>query len=82
MPLESIPKGWFKATVINMRYFEGSTFFGSFIHEKTFGLIWQIVFKVEYLFVKEGRIPLLRLIKNGEKLQVTIQVTIIFQNFV
>ena len=34
-----------------MRYFVRNKFFESFVHKKNFGLIWQVVFKLGYLFL-------------------------------
>ena len=50
-----------------MRYFASSKFLGSLIH-KRFGLIWQVVFKLEYLFFQEVGY-LLSLNELGEKSQ-------------
>ena len=51
-----------KATMIDMKYFAGSKFFGSLVHKKNFGLIWQVVFMLRFLFCQELE----------EKLQATI----------
>ena len=45
-------KLWAAAT--DMRYLQGDTFFGSLVYKKVFGLIWQAVFKLGYLFC-QGR---------------------------
>ena len=34
-----------------MKYFSKSTFLRILVHKNMFGLIWQIVFKLEYLSV-------------------------------
>ena len=61
-----------KATVTDMSYFAKSTFSRSLVHKKDFDFIRQVVFSLEYLFVKGGRIPLLRLNELGEISQTTI----------
>ena len=40
----------FKVAWANMIYFARNKFLRSLVHKKNFGLIWQIVFKLEYLF--------------------------------
>ena len=39
-----------KFAATNMRYVARSKFFGSLVHKENFGLIWQVVFKLGYLF--------------------------------
>ena len=48
------PNALLKVTATDMRYFAGSKLFGSLVHKKNFGLIWQVVFKLGYLFC-QGR---------------------------
>ena len=43
-----------KAAAKDMRYFARSKFSKSLVHKKNFGLIWPVVFKLEYLFC-QGR---------------------------
>ena len=50
----TLSSGTFKAAGTNMGYFEKSEFFGSLVHKKNFGLIWQVVFKLGCLFC-QGR---------------------------
>ena len=60
-----------KAAVTDMRHFARKIFLTSFIRKQNIGLIWQIVFKLEYLFYLKGRIPLLslkQLIKSHESI--------------
>ena len=39
-----------KVAATNTRYVARSKFFGSLVHKENFGLIWQVVFKLGYLF--------------------------------
>ena len=55
-----------------MRYFARNKFSRSLAHKRNFGLIWHVVFKLGYLFVKGGRLPLLSLNELGEKSQSAI----------
>lgn len=60
-----------KAVVTDMRHFARMIFLTSFIRKQNIGLIWQIVFKLEYLFYLKGRIPLLslkQLVKSHESI--------------
>ena len=60
-----------KAAVTDMRHFARKIFLTSFIRKQNIGLIWQIVFKLEYLFYLKGRIPLLslkQLVKSHESI--------------
>ena len=41
-----------KAAARDLKYFASSNFFESLVHKKNFGLIWQVVFKLRYLFCK------------------------------
>ena len=40
----------FKVAVTDMRYFARSKLSKSLVHKKNFSLIWQVVFKLGYLF--------------------------------
>ena len=62
----------FKGAATDMRYFSRNKFSSSLVHKKNFRLIWQVIFKAGYFFVKRGRIPLLSLNKLGKKSQTTI----------
>ena len=42
-----------KDTVTDMRYFAGIKFSRSLVHKKNFSLIWQVVFKLRYVFCQE-----------------------------
>ena len=66
-----VPIDFIKAAATGMRYFARSKFFGSLVHNKNFGLIWQVVLKLRYLFC-QGRLPLLSLNELGKKSQTTI----------
>ena len=46
-PIKFLP---LKVAATNMRYVARSKFFGSLAHKENFGLIWQVVFKLGYLF--------------------------------
>ena len=61
-----------KAAPIDTRYFSNSKSLRDQFTRKNFNLIWQVVFKLVYEFVKKGRIPLLSLNELGQKLQATI----------
>ena len=39
-----------KGAVADMRYFARSKFSRSLVHKKNFSLIWQVVFKLGYMF--------------------------------
>ena len=56
----------------DMRYFAGSNFSRSLVHEKNFSLTWQVVFKLGYVFGQDSRLPLLGLNELGEKSRATI----------
>ena len=43
----------FKATATDMRYFAKNKFSRSVVHKKNFGLIWEVLFKLGYLFFQE-----------------------------
>ena len=43
----------FKDTATDMRYFAKSKFSRSLVHKKSFSLIWQVVFKLGYVFCQE-----------------------------
>ena len=45
-----------KVAVIDMRHLARSKFSRSLVRKKNFGLMWREVFKLDYLFVKVGRI--------------------------
>ena len=40
----------FKSAVTDMRYFARSKFSISLVHKKNFSFIWQVVFKLGYVF--------------------------------
>ena len=61
-----------KGAATDMRYFARSKFSRSIVHKKYFSLIWQLVFKLRYYFVRRGRIPLLNLNELREKSRATI----------
>ena len=42
-----------KAAATDMRYFARSKFSRSLVHKKNFSLIWQVVFKLGYVFCQE-----------------------------
>ena len=42
-----------KGTVTDMRYLARSKFSRSLVHKKNFSLIWQLVFKLGYIFCQE-----------------------------
>ena len=42
-----------KDTVTDMRYFAWIKFSRSLVHKKNFSLIWQVVFKLRYVFCQE-----------------------------
>ena len=42
-----------KGAAIDMRYFARSKFFRSYVHKKNFSLIWEVVFKLGYIFCQE-----------------------------
>ena len=66
-----------KVAAKNMRYLARIKFSRSLGHKKMFGLIWQVVFKLEYLFFQMGRTYLLSLNELSEKSRATI----ILRNF-
>ena len=41
------------AAVTDMRYFARSKFSKSLVHKRNFSLIWQVVFKLGYVFCQE-----------------------------
>ena len=43
----------FKGAATDMRYLARSNFCKSLVHKKNFNLIWQVVFKLEYVFCQE-----------------------------
>ena len=43
----------FKAAATDMRYFATSKISNSLVHKKNFSLIWQVVFKLGYVFGQE-----------------------------
>ena len=43
-----------KAAATDMSYFAGSKFSMNLVHSKNFGLLWQVIFQLEYLFY-QGR---------------------------
>ena len=43
----------FKATATDMRYFAKSKFSRSLVHKKNIGLLWEVLFKLGYLFFQE-----------------------------
>ena len=43
-----------------MSYFARNKAFRISFHKKSFSLMWNVVFKLGYLFVKEVRMPLLK----------------------
>ena len=45
--------GYDKGAVVDMRYFARSKFSWCLVHNKTFSLIWQVVFKLGYVFCQE-----------------------------
>ena len=42
-----------KGAVTDMRYFVRSKFSRSLVHKKNFTLVWQVVFKLGYVFCQE-----------------------------
>ena len=60
-----------KTAAPDTKYFVRSRFSRSLVQKKNFGLIWQVVFKLNTFFVKGGRIPLLSLIEVDEKSRAT-----------
>ena len=44
---------YIKGRVTDMRYFVRSKFSRSLVHKKNFSLIWQVVFKLGYVFCQE-----------------------------
>ena len=42
-----------KVAATDMRYFARSKFSASLVHKKKLGLIWQVVFKLGYVFCQE-----------------------------
>ena len=60
-----------KTAAPDTKYFVRSRFSRSLVQKKNFGLIWQVVFKLNTFFVKGGRIPLLSLIEVDEKYRAT-----------
>ena len=61
-----------KVAATDMRYLARSKLSRCLVHKKNFSLMWQVVFKLGYLFVKRCRIPFLSLNELGEKSQATI----------
>ena len=61
-----------KAVVTGMRKFAWSTFSRGLIRKKNVGLVWKVVFKLEYLFCKAREISLSSLNEIGGKSRATI----------
>ena len=61
-----------KGAATDIGYFARSKLSRSLVYKKYFSLIWQVVFKLGYDFVKRGRISLLSLNELGEKSWATI----------
>ena len=61
-----------KSAVTDMRYFAWSKLSRSLVHKKNFSLIWQVVFKLGYIFYPEGRISYLSWNELGKKSRATI----------
>ena len=61
-----------QAVVTGMRKFAWSTFSRGLIRKKNVGLVWKVVFKLEYLFCKAGEISLSSLNEIGGKSRATI----------
>ena len=60
-----------KVAVTNMRYFARRKISRRLVHKKNFSLMWQVVFKLGYVFC-HSRIPLLTLNELREKSGATI----------
>ena len=52
-PTLSVESFLIKAAATNMGYFARSKFSRSLVHKKNFSLIWQVIFKLGYLFYQE-----------------------------
>ena len=59
----------FKVAAADMRCFARSNFYRSLVHKKNFTLIWQVVFKLGYIFCQERQDISLSLNELGEKSQ-------------
>ena len=57
----------FRVATTDVRYFARSNFSRNLVQKKYFDFIRELVFKLEYFFVKGDRIPLLSVKELGEK---------------